>query len=89
MKSSNVVLKVVTGGYLVLFFVYLFLPLIFMSVVAFNTSSIPQVTPWEGFTFKWFGVLFADSQMWDGLINSFIVAFFVVIIMAPLLALDP
>ncbi len=75
MKSSNVVLKVVTGSYLLLFFVYLFLPLVFMSVVAFNTSSIPQVTPWEGFTFMWFGELFGDSQMWDGLINSFIVAF--------------
>ncbi len=84
MKLSNVVLKVVTGGYLVLFFVYLFLPLIFMSVVAFNTSDIPQVTPWEGFTFMWFGELFGDSQMWHGLINSLIVAFFVVIIAVPI-----
>lgn len=84
MKSSNIVLKVVTGTYLVLFFVYLFLPLVFMSVVAFNTSSIPQVTPWEGFTLKWFGKLFGDSQMWDGLINSLIVAFFVVIISVPI-----
>ena len=84
MKSSSLVIKIVTGSYLVLFFVYLFLPLVFMSVVAFNTSTIPQVTPWEGFTFKWFGVLFADSQMWDGLINSFIVAFFVVIISVPI-----
>ena len=63
MKSSNVVLKVVTGGYLLLFFVYLFLPLVFMAIVAFNTSPIPQVTPWEGSTLKWFGKLFADGQM--------------------------
>lgn len=84
MKPSNIVLKLVTGSYLVLFFVYLFLPLVFMSVVAFNTSSIPQVTPWEGFTLKWFGELFGGSQMWDGLINSLIVAFFVVIISVPI-----
>ena len=84
MRSSNAVLKVVTGSYLILFFVYLFLPLAFMGIVAFNTSSIPQVTPWEGFTFKWFGELFGDSQMWSGLINSFIVAFFVVIISVPI-----
>ena len=84
MKPSNIVLKVVTGSYLALFFVYLFLPLVFMSVVAFNTSSIPQATPWEGFTLKWFGELFGDSQMLDGLTNSLIVAFFVVIISVPI-----
>jgi spermidine/putrescine transport system permease protein len=84
MKSSNSVLKVVTGGYLVLFFVYLFLPLAFMGIVAFNSSAIPQVTPWKGFTFNWFGELFADNQMWSGLINSLIVAFFVVAISVPI-----
>ena len=84
MKSSNTVLKVVTGSYLVLFFVYLFLPLAFMGVVAFNRSEIPQVTPWQGFTLHWFQDLFADSQMWEGLINSFIVAFFVIIIAVPI-----
>ncbi|MBL4902836.1 MAG: ABC transporter permease [Desulfocapsa sp.] len=83
MRSSSVI-KLVTGCYLVLFFVYLFLPLVFMSLVAFNSSTIPQVTPWEGFTLKWFGVLIDDKQMWDGLINSFIVAFFVVIISVPI-----
>jgi len=76
--KSNTILQVITGSYLILFFVFLFLPLIFMGIVAFNTSSIPQVTPWQGFTFKWFGKLFADSDMWRGLLNSFIVAFFVV-----------
>ena len=82
--KSNTFLQIITGSYLILFFVYLFLPLVFMAIVAFNTSSIPQVTPWQGFTFKWFGVLFADAQMWDGLINSLIVAFFVVIIAVPI-----
>ncbi len=80
----NTVLQFVTASYIVLFFVYLFLPLVFMGIVAFNTSSIPQVTPWEGFTFKWFGDLFADKQMWNGVFNSLIVAFFVVIISVPI-----
>ena len=84
MTSSNTVLKIVTGGYILLFFVYLFLPLAFMAIVAFNTSSIPQVTPWEGFTLKWFTELFGDSQMWDSLLNSLIVAVFVVIISVPI-----
>ena len=82
--KSNTVLQVVTGSYLVLFFVYLFLPLVFMGIVAFNSSSIPQVSPWNGFTFHWFGELFADSQMWSGLMNSLIVAFFVVTISVPI-----
>jgi len=82
--NSKTVLQVVTGGYILLFFAYLFLPLIFMGIVAFNSSSIPQVAPWEGFTLKWFGELFADGQMWQGLGNSFIVAFFVVIISVPI-----
>lgn len=82
--TSNRVLRIAIAGYLGLFFIYLFLPLVFMGIVAFNSSEIPQVTPWEGFTFKWFGVLFADGQMWRALGNSFIVAFFVVVISVPI-----
>ncbi len=84
MRPSSVVLRVVTGGYLILFFIYLLMPLVFMSLVAFNSSTVPQVSPWQGFTLKWFGVLLADNQMWGSLINSFIVAFFVVIISVPI-----
>ncbi|UCF94719.1 MAG: ABC transporter permease [Desulfobacterales bacterium] len=84
MMSSDTTLKVLTGGYLFLFFAYLFLPLIFMAIVAFNTSSIPQVSPWEGFTLKWFGELFSDAQMWDGLLNSIIVGAAVVVISVPI-----
>ena len=83
MISSNTTLKILTAGYLVLFFAYLFLPLIFMAVVAFNVSSIPQVSPWEGYTLKWFGALFVDRQMWEGLLNSLIVGVAVVAISVP------
>jgi spermidine/putrescine transport system permease protein len=84
MISSNTISKILTGIYLILFFAYLFLPLIFMGVVAFNASSIPQVSPWEGFTFKWFGELFDDRQMWGGLLNSLIVGIVVVAISVPI-----
>ena len=73
-----------TNTYLAVFFGYLFLPLLFMAVVAFNDSAIPQVTPWMGFTFKWFPALFDDNQMWRALGNSVIVAFAVVIISVPI-----
>jgi len=81
---THTLLNIIITLYLVLFFVYLFLPLVFMGLVAFNSSSIPQVTPWQGFTFKWFGALFADQQMWRALLNSVIVAFFVVLLSVPI-----
>ncbi|THB69045.1 MAG: ABC transporter permease [Desulfovibrio sp.] len=84
MISSKKVLKIITGSYLFLFFGYLFLPLIFMGIVAFNSSSLPQVSPWEGFTWHWFHELSQDSRMWDALTNSLIVGVSVVCISVPI-----
>ena len=74
----------VIGSYLALFFAYMFLPLIFMTIIAFNANDVPQITPWKGFTFMWFGELAKDEQMWHALLNSFIVAFSVVAISVPM-----
>ena len=84
MKSSKSIFRIVTGLYLVLFFAYMFLPLIFMTIIAFNANDIPQITPWKGFTLMWFGELAKDNQMWSALWNSFIVAFSVVAISVPI-----
>ena len=84
MKSSKSIFKIVTGLYLVLFFAYMFLPLIFMTIIAFNANDIPQITPWKGFTLMWFAELAKDEQMWNALWNSFIVAFAVVAISVPI-----
>jgi len=83
MMTSSRIIRILTGFYLFGFFAYLFLPLVFMSIVAFNTSEIPQAIPWEGFTFHWFFALFQDAQMWEGLVNSIIVAILVVLISVP------
>ena len=83
MKSSSI-FRIVIGLYLVLFFAYMFLPLIFMTIIAFNANDIPQITPWKGFTLMWFGELAKDDQMWSALWNSFIVAFSVVAISVPI-----
>lgn len=83
MTGSQKIIKILTGLYLLGFFAYLFLPLVFMSVVAFNNSDIPMAVPWKGFTLHWFPVLFTDSQMWEALVNSVIVAAAVVIISVP------
>ncbi len=84
MKSSNSIFKIIIGLYLALFFAYMFLPLIFMTIIAFNANDIPQITPWKGFTLMWFGELAKDNQMWSALWNSFIVAFSVVAISVPI-----
>lgn len=84
MISSQTLLRIATAAYIALFFAYLFLPLLFMGVVAFNTSSIPQVTPWEGFTLRWFRDLFTDQQLWRALRNSLIIGGAVVVISVPI-----
>ena len=83
MNMSQRMLSWAIGGYLILFFTYLFLPLVFMGLVAFNSSSIPQVSPWEGFTLMWFDELARDRQLWDALKNSVIVGVSVVLISVP------
>lgn len=76
--------RVVFIGYLVLFFAYMFLPLIFMSVAAFNAASNPSVYPWTGFTLEWFDRLFADEQMGRAIINSVVISLGTVILSVPL-----
>ncbi|WP_104018954.1 ABC transporter permease [Roseovarius nitratireducens] len=45
--------RVIYGGYVLLFFLYLALPLTVVAVFAFNDSQFPSL-PWEGFTWNWF-----------------------------------
>jgi len=68
--SSNEIRKWVVRGYILLFFTYLFGPLILMSASAFNNSTYPTISPWEGFTTDWFVSLSGNSRIIDGLINS-------------------
>ena len=72
------------GFYLVLFFAFLFGPLVIMSVTAFNTPSYPQAWPIEGFTLEWFVKLYNDRSMMEGLSNSFLIGAFVVALSVPL-----
>lgn len=83
MKSSTML----TWGirfYIGVFFIYLFTPLIIMGAATFNDSRFPTVSPWKGFTLKWFEALAQDGAMWDALFTSIIVAFGVLIIAVPI-----
>ena len=79
-QDSRIVLNI----YMVIFFSYMFVPLILMVTAGFNDFDTPSVTVWRGFTLKWFGVLAQDTRMWSGLINSFIIAVAVIAVSLPL-----
>lgn len=75
---------------------YLFGPLIIMSITSFNSAEFPAVSPWECFSWRWFqdgkiaydgqhlAGLSSDWRLHDGLINSFIIGLGVVILAVPI-----
>jgi spermidine/putrescine transport system permease protein len=76
--------QVALNVYLAIFFVYLFAPLLVMSLAAFNAYQYPSITQWQGWTLKWFGALADDTRMWQGVIHSLIIATGVILISLPL-----
>ncbi|WP_050526865.1 ABC transporter permease [Pseudorhodobacter aquimaris] len=59
-------MRVAYGAYVTAFFMWLALPLITVSVFAFNDSLFPSL-PWEGFTWGWF---FGDARPQIGLFHE-------------------
>ncbi|MDZ4736290.1 MAG: ABC transporter permease [Rhodospirillaceae bacterium] len=82
--SARSILKLMVGFYIGLFFLFLFGPLIIMGISAFNETSYPQVWPFEGFTFHWFGDFFTDDMMVGGITNSIYIGIGVVCLSVPL-----
>lgn len=82
--TSGAVMKGMIGFYVLLFFAYLFGPLLVMSVTAFNTPSYPQFLPFEGFTLDWFVKLWNHRAMMAGLKNSIIIGLGVVALSVPI-----
>ncbi|MDG2416381.1 MAG: ABC transporter permease [Pelagibacterales bacterium] len=95
MRSSNT-MNFLMGIYILVFFTYLFGPLIIMSFTAFNSAEFPAITPWECFSFRWFNEgkiaydgqhlagLFTDWRLHDGLISSLIIGAGVVCLSVPI-----
>lgn len=82
--SSATILRLTTSFYIILFFAYLFGPLIVMSITAFNSAAFPRLSPWDCFSTEWFGVLVNDARMMDGFKNSLIIGFAVVLVSVPI-----
>lgn len=61
-----------TNLYLGAIFVFLYLPVGVLIVLAFNDATVTSF-PFQSFTWKWFGVLASDEAIGRGIVNSFIV----------------
>jgi spermidine/putrescine transport system permease protein len=81
--NSKLVMKAMIGFYVFLFFLYLFGPLLVMSITAFNTPNYPQAWPFEAFTLQWFVKLWNHRAMMEGLVNSIIIGLGVVAVSVP------
>ena len=59
-------LRIIYSAYVLVFFIYLALPLTVVAVFAFNDGQFPAL-PWEGFTLSWF---FGDSRPMIGVFHE-------------------
>ncbi len=82
--TSQRILRIAVWSYIILFFGYLFGPLILMSLTAFNSAAFPRVSPWECFTIEWFDVLRQDDKLMAGLRHSLVIGLGVVLVAVPL-----
>ena len=81
--NSRGVMKAMLAFYLLIFFGYLFGPLVVMCVTAFNTPTYPQAYPFESFTLHWFSDLLNDSDMMYGLWKSIVIGIGVICLSVP------
>lgn len=58
--------------YTVLAYVYIYGPIIILMIFSFNTMKLN--IRWEGFTFRWYDVLFHDQQVMQATGNTMIIA---------------
>jgi spermidine/putrescine transport system permease protein len=75
----DVVLGMLTG----VLFIYLYLPLLVVIVLSFNSSELAAF-PLRGLTLRWFAQAFNNAQVTEGLWNSIVVGLAVVAITLPL-----
>lgn len=52
--------------------IFLYVPIVVLVVMSFNASRLPFV--WDGFSLKWYGALFQNAEILEGLTNTLIVA---------------
>ncbi len=71
-------------AYLVIFLLFMLLPLVIMGGAALNDTRFPSIYPWMGLTDRWFIDLWNDDRMWSSALNTVFVALAVVAIAVPI-----
>jgi len=61
------------ASYSVLVFAFIYLPIVVLIVYSFNRDGVGGFPP-RHLTLNWYAQLFADSSIWDSVLNSLIVA---------------
>ena len=61
------------GGWSLLVFAFLYIPIALLVVFSFNSSKLN--IRWDGFSTKWYGSLLSNQQVWDALFLSLKIAF--------------
>src|SRR5262245_18799250 len=79
MPYPDAVLRWSIRAYLATFLAYLLFPLVYMMLLAFNTSRIPTHRDFH-FPLEWFGAAWDDQRMWHGLEVSLMIAVVVVVL---------
>lgn len=58
--------------FVLLVYLFLYIPTIVLIIFSFNTMPFPS--PWTGFTLDWYRQLYHATHLWDAFYTSFIVA---------------
>ncbi|HET6931421.1 MAG TPA: ABC transporter permease [Candidatus Acidoferrum sp.] len=61
------------AAYALLVFAFLYLPIVVLIVYSFNRDGVGGFPP-KQLTFAWYRLLFADTAIWDSVLNSLLVA---------------
>ncbi|MCY4066969.1 MAG: ABC transporter permease, partial [Rhodospirillaceae bacterium] len=65
--------KTVSGGYLLLALLFIYLPVVMLVLFSFQSGELP-VPPFDGPSFRWYDKLFSNERLLGALGNSVIVA---------------
>ncbi|GFM32092.1 spermidine/putrescine ABC transporter permease PotC [Desulfovibrio subterraneus] len=65
-------IKRASQAYLWLIYSFLYIPILVVMVYSFNNARF--ATDWRGFTWSWYGKLFANTQLMDAALNTLMVA---------------
>lgn len=65
-------MKILKKLYLILILIFLYLPIFTLMVLSFNKSK--SMFKWTGFSMKWYGEMFRDSQILHAVWNTFSIA---------------